>query len=51
MGALIRLIAIGLSMFSAMPLTHAQEANLCEREMTQAASKYKVPLGIFSPLD
>ncbi len=46
MGALIRLIATSLFMFSVMPLAQAQEANLCEREMTQAASKYKVPLGI-----
>ncbi len=46
MGALIRLIAISLSMFSAMPPAHAQEVNLCEKEMTQAAGKYNVPLGI-----
>jgi soluble lytic murein transglycosylase-like protein len=46
MGALIRLMAISLFMFSAMPLAYAQEANLCEKEMKRAASKYKVPLGI-----
>lgn len=42
----IRLITIALSMFNALPLAQAQEANLCEKEMTRAASKYQVPLGI-----
>ncbi len=48
MGARGRLTAIALSMFSAIPLAAAaaQQANLCEREMTKAASKYQVPLGI-----
>ncbi|MGO9485460.1 MAG: transglycosylase SLT domain-containing protein [Rhodomicrobium sp.] len=46
MGARKRLIAIALSMFSLLPLARGQEANLCEREMTQAAAKYRVPLGI-----
>ena len=46
MAARERLIAIALSMFSVLPLAPAQEANLCEREMTQAAHKYRVPLGI-----
>ncbi len=46
MGARRRLIAMALSMFSVLPLARAQEANLCEREMTRAANKYRVPLGI-----
>jgi soluble lytic murein transglycosylase-like protein len=46
MGVRIRLAAIALSIFSAAPPVPAQEANLCEREMTRAASKYKIPLGI-----
>ena len=50
MGARTPLIAIALSMFSAIPAAAAPQANLCEREMTQAAHKYQVPLGIFSRL-
>ena len=46
MGARRRLIAMALSMFSVLPLARAHEANLCEREMTRAANKYRVPLGI-----
>jgi soluble lytic murein transglycosylase-like protein len=45
MAARRRLIAIVLSMFSALPAA-AQQLNLCEKEMTQAAHKYGVPLGI-----
>jgi soluble lytic murein transglycosylase-like protein len=46
MGARIKLMAIALCMFSVVPLAQAQETNLCEKEMTRAASKYRVPLGI-----
>jgi soluble lytic murein transglycosylase-like protein len=45
MGARKLLIAIILSMFSALPAA-AQQTNLCEREMAQAAHKYQIPLGI-----
>lgn len=42
------LIGIVLYTFSAIALAwgQVQEANLCEREMTRAAIKYRVPLGI-----
>jgi soluble lytic murein transglycosylase-like protein len=45
MGARIRLIAIALSMFSCLPAA-AQQTSLCEKEMTRASQKYRVPLGI-----
>lgn len=45
MGSPMAVIAILISIFSAMA-ARAQEPNLCEREMAQAASKYRVPLGI-----
>ncbi|MGO9544060.1 MAG: transglycosylase SLT domain-containing protein [Rhodomicrobium sp.] len=44
MGALRGILGIALFMFSAA--ASAREANLCEREMTQAAAKYGVPLGV-----
>ncbi len=45
MGRLRGLLGICLFIFSAVPLA-AQPADLCEKEMTRAASKYRVPLGI-----
>ena len=45
MGARRRLIAMVLTMFSGLPAA-AQQISLCEKEMTQAAHKYRVPLGI-----
>lgn len=45
MGALGTIITIALSIFSTVSLA-GQTANLCEREMTRAANKYQIPLGI-----
>jgi len=45
MGVRKSLIAIALSMFSGLPAA-AQQPNLCEKEMTSAAHKYGIPLGI-----
>ncbi len=45
MGALKGFTGIVLFMCSIMP-SDGQQTNLCEKEMTRAASKYGVPLGI-----
>jgi soluble lytic murein transglycosylase-like protein len=45
MGPLMAAIVSLIFIFSAVA-ARAQEPNLCEREMAQAASKYRVPLGI-----
>ncbi len=45
MGVLRRLLAINLCMFNAGAFAAPAE-NLCEKEMTAAAVKYRIPLGI-----
>lgn len=45
MGALRRTLAASLCMFSAGAFA-APPQNLCEKEMTEAAAKYRIPLGI-----